>query len=101
MPRRSCCRFWLPVLSCLPESLADAQHGRIRFRAILLAHPVLATRTYSSSERCEMPAEFGRWQTVCDAFARWRGAGVFTALMDAMIAEAARRGQTVQPSHAG
>ena len=41
----------------------------------------------------EMPAEFGRWQTVYDAFARWREAGVFADLMDAMIAEAARRGQ--------
>jgi len=41
----------------------------------------------------EMPAEFGPWQTVYDAFARWRDAGVFAALMDAMIAEAARRGQ--------
>ena len=41
----------------------------------------------------EMPAEFGRWQTVYDAFARWRDAGVFAALIDAMISEAARRGQ--------
>jgi len=40
-----------------------------------------------------MPAESGPWQTVYDAFARWRGAGVFAASMDAMIAEAARRGQ--------
>ena len=41
----------------------------------------------------EMPAEFGRQQTVYGAFARWRDAAVFAALMDAMIAEAARRGQ--------
>jgi transposase len=41
----------------------------------------------------EMPAEFGAWQTVYDAFARWRAAGVFAALMDGMIAEAAGRGQ--------
>ena len=41
----------------------------------------------------EMPGEFGRWQTVYDAFARWRDAGVFAALMDGMIAEAAARGQ--------
>ena len=40
-----------------------------------------------------MPVEFGPWQTVYNAFVRWRDAGVFTALMDAMIAEAARRGQ--------
>ena len=41
----------------------------------------------------EMPAEFGAWQTVYDRFAQWRDAGVFTALMEGMIAEAARRGQ--------
>ena len=42
----------------------------------------------------EMPSEFGQWQTVYDSFARRRDAGVFTAPMDAMIAEAARRGRT-------
>jgi transposase len=41
----------------------------------------------------EMPTEFGAWQTVYDRFAQWRDAGVFAALMEAMIAEAARRGQ--------
>jgi transposase len=41
-----------------------------------------------------MPGGFGPWQTVYDAFACWREAGVFSVLMDAMIAEAARRGQT-------
>lgn len=41
----------------------------------------------------EMPAEFGAWQTVYDRFAQWRDAGVFAALMQAVIAEAARRGQ--------
>ena len=41
----------------------------------------------------EMPGEFGAWQTVYDRFAQWRDAGVFAALMDGMITEAARRGQ--------
>lgn len=50
-------------------------------------------RFRSGGQWREMPAEFGRWQTVYDAFARWRDAGVFAALMDGMIAEAARRGQ--------
>lgn len=40
----------------------------------------------------EMPAEFGAWQTVYDRFTKWRDAGVFAALMDGMIAEAAARG---------
>lgn len=41
----------------------------------------------------EMPQEFGAWQTVYDRFAQWRDGGVFAVLMEAMIAEAARRGQ--------
>ena len=32
-------------------------------------------------------------QTVCDRFAQWRDIGVFAALMEGMIAGAARRGQ--------
>lgn len=41
----------------------------------------------------EMPQEFGAWQTVYDRFAQWRDGGVFAVLMEAMIAEAASRGQ--------
>lgn len=63
-----------------PQRLRDQLEGVIwRFR--------------TGSQWREVPAEFGRWQTVYDAFTRWRGAGVFGGLMDAMIAEAARRGQ--------
>ena len=40
-----------------------------------------------------MPEAFGSWSTVYDRFAQWRDAGVFAAVMEAMIAEAARRGQ--------
>ena len=50
-------------------------------------------RFRSGGQWREMPAEFGPWQTVYDAFARWRDAGVFAALMNGMIAEAAARGQ--------
>ncbi|MFC8834929.1 transposase [Streptomyces griseoincarnatus] len=42
----------------------------------------------------EMPPEFEVWQTVDDRFVRWRDAGVFLALMDGVIAEAAQRGHT-------
>ncbi|OKJ26678.1 transposase [Streptomyces sp. CB01580] len=48
----------------------------------------------SGSQWREMPSEFGVWQTVYNRFLQWRDAGVFEALMDGMIAEAARRGQT-------
>ncbi|AGJ59395.1 hypothetical protein F750_6971 [Streptomyces sp. PAMC 26508] len=47
----------------------------------------------SGSQWREMPPEFGAWQTVYNRFVQWRDLGVFQALMDGMIAEAARRGQ--------
>ena len=50
-------------------------------------------RFRTGSQWREVPCEFGPWQTVYDAFTRWRDVGVFAALMDAMIGEAARRGQ--------
>lgn len=40
-----------------------------------------------------MPGEFGSWQMACDAFACLRDAGLFAVLMEAVSAEAARRGQ--------
>jgi transposase len=50
-------------------------------------------RFRTGSQWREMPEEFGSWSTVCDRFRQWRDAGVFQALMEALIAEAARRGQ--------
>lgn len=50
-------------------------------------------RFRTGSQWREMPQEFGAWQTVYERFAQWRDAGVFAALMEGMIAEAARRGQ--------
>ncbi len=41
----------------------------------------------------EMPAQFGAWSTVHNRFRQWRDAGVFAALLEGMIAEAARRGE--------
>ncbi|WUP22211.1 hypothetical protein OG798_54970 (plasmid) [Streptomyces sp. NBC_00271] len=38
--------------------------------------------------------EFGPWPTVYGRFRVWRDAGVFTALLEGVIAEAARQGQT-------
>jgi hypothetical protein len=40
-----------------------------------------------------VPEEFGNWSTVYDRFRQWRDAGVFQALMESVIVEAARRGQ--------
>lgn len=41
----------------------------------------------------EMPTEFGAWQTVHNRFRRWRDVGVFEALLEGLIAEAAKRGE--------
>lgn len=42
----------------------------------------------------EMPEKFGPWPTVYGRFRVWRNAGVFTALLEGLIAEAARQGKT-------
>jgi transposase len=42
----------------------------------------------------EMPGEFGPWPTVYGRFRVWRNAGVFTALLEGLVAEAARQGKT-------
>lgn len=39
----------------------------------------------------EMPAAFGAWPTVHNRFWQWRDAGVFEALLESLIAEAAKR----------
>ncbi|MGW5663545.1 transposase [Streptomyces sp. NPDC003758] len=38
------------------------------------------------------PQEFGAWSTVHDRFRQWWDAGVFQALLEGLIAEAAKRG---------
>lgn len=39
-----------------------------------------------------MPKEFGAWSTVHNRFRQWRDAGVFEALLEGVITEAAKRG---------
>jgi transposase len=51
-------------------------------------------RFRSSAQWREMPAEFGPWATVYGRFRVWRDAGVFSALLEGMIAEAAGTGIT-------
>lgn len=41
----------------------------------------------------EMPTEFGAWSTVHNRFRQWRDAGIFEALLEGLIAEAAKRGE--------
>lgn len=40
-----------------------------------------------------MPEDFGAWPTVHNRFRQWRDAGVFDALLEGVIAEAANRGE--------
>lgn len=51
-------------------------------------------RFRSSAQWRETPSEFGPWPTVYGRFRVWRDAGVFSTLLEGMIAEAARREQT-------
>jgi transposase len=63
-----------------PERLRDQFEGVIwRFR--------------SGAQWREMPSEFGPWPTVYGRFRVWRDADVFTALLEGLIAEAARQGE--------
>lgn len=62
-----------------PERLREQFEGVIwRFRC--------------SAQWREMPSEFGPWPTVYGRFRVWRDAGVFTALLEGLIAQAAREG---------
>jgi transposase len=45
----------------------------------------------------EMPQKFGAWSTVSNRFRQWRDAGVFEALLEGLIAEAAKRGERTCP----
>ena len=47
----------------------------------------------SGAQWREMPERFGAWQSVYDRFRHWRKAGVFTALLEGVIAEASRQGR--------
>ncbi|ROQ78308.1 transposase [Streptomyces sp. CEV 2-1] len=47
----------------------------------------------SGAQWREMPAEFGAWSTEHNRFRQWRDAGVFEALLEGLIAQAAARGE--------
>lgn len=50
-------------------------------------------RFKTGGQRREMPQEFGAWSTVSNRFRQWRDVGVFEALLESLIAEAAKRGE--------
>ena len=47
----------------------------------------------TGSQWREMPGELGAWSTVHNRFRQWRDAGIFEALLEGAIAEAAKRGE--------
>lgn len=59
---------------------------RQRFNAVMW-------RFRTGSPWRDLPAEYGPWSTVYDRFRSWATTGVFEHLMQAVIAEAAARGQ--------
>lgn len=72
----------LPIGKCgpYPERLRQQFEGVIwRFR--------------TGGQWREMPKEFGAWPTVHHRSRQWRDAGVFEALLEGLIAEAAKRGE--------
>lgn len=73
---------YLPVAATgpLPRRVRDQFNGVLwRFR--------------TGSGWRDVPERYGAWSTVYSRFSGWARAGVFQALMDALIAEAAARGQ--------
>lgn len=62
------------------------QHLREQFEGVIW-------RFRSGAQWREMPERFGAWQTVYNRFVVWRDAGVFQALLEGAIAEAAKRGE--------
>lgn len=73
---------YLPIGECgpYPERLRQQFEGVIwRFK--------------TGGQWREMPQEFGAWSTVSNRFRQWRDAHVFEALLERLIAEAAKRGE--------
>ncbi|MEU0163836.1 IS5 family transposase [Streptomyces sp. NPDC006261] len=60
--------------------------GKLQFEGVIW-------RFKTGGQWREMPQEFGAWSTVPNCFRQWRDASVFEALMEGLIAEAARRGE--------
>lgn len=54
----------------------------------------MTRRQLTGAQWREMPGEFGPWPTIYGRFRVWRNAGVFTVLLEVLIAEAARQGKT-------
>lgn len=83
---------WTFIEPLLPIGRFGPYPGRLRqqFEGVIW-------RFRTGGQWREMPTEFGAWQTVYNRFLRWRDAGVFEALLEGLIAEAAKRGEVDLP----
>lgn len=79
---------WVLIEPFLPVAATGPLPGRMReqFNGVLW-------RFRTGSGWREMPERYGPWSTVYSRFRAWALAGVFEALMDGLITEAAARGQ--------
>ena len=78
---------WEFIVPYLPIGAFGPYPGRLRqqFEGVIW-------RFKTGAQWREMPGEFGAWSTVSNRFRQWRDAGVFEALLEGLIAEAAKRG---------
>jgi transposase len=79
---------WALIEPCLPVAATGPLPRRVRdqFNGVLW-------RFRTGSGWRDVPERYGPWSTVYSRFSGWAKAGVFQGLMDALIAEAATRGQ--------
>ncbi|MEV0422675.1 IS5 family transposase [Streptosporangium canum] len=79
---------WALIEPCLPVAATGPPPRRVRdqFNGILW-------RFRTGSGWRDVPERYGPWSTLYSRFNGWAKAGVFQDLMDALIAEAASRGQ--------
>ncbi|MEV0538128.1 transposase [Kitasatospora sp. NPDC050463] len=79
---------WALIEGRLPVAASGPLPRRVRdqFNGVLW-------RFRTGSGWRDVPDRYGPWSTVYSRFNAWAKAGVFQALMDALIAEAAARGQ--------
>jgi transposase len=77
---------WEFVEPCLPIGEYGPYPERLRrqFEGVIW-------RFRTGGQWREMPQEFGAWSTVHNRFRQWRDAGVFEALLEGVITEAAKR----------
>ncbi len=79
---------WELIEGCLPVAATGPLPRRVRdqFNGVLW-------RFRTGSGWRDVPERYGPWSTVYSRFRAWSKAGMFQALMDGLIAEAAARGQ--------